>query len=191
VIRCFRFGLPFLLSSASMVAVILVITQLLAVVEAQTAQTTATAQTQKEQVPEKPSHVQTARVAGNWQVAWQGRLGTEHCTVHFEQDGTKLTGTLQDLRGVMPLSGTVDEKKISFEVQFGGLRLFTTRFTGTANGDKIDGTSQAVGVGGGGAFLGHPGEIVHPEHPWTAERVAEQPSQATQAGSNSNPPARN
>lgn len=149
------------------------------------------APSQKDAVSEKPSQVQPIEVAGNWKLSWQGRLGTEECVLHLEQDGTKLTGTFQDLHGVMPISGTVDGKKLSFEVQFKGARPFTTQFTGTVDGDKIEGTSQAVGVNGGGAFLGHAGEVVHPEHPWTADRVANQPSQSTQASSNSNPSAKN
>jgi hypothetical protein len=156
-----------------------------------TAQSQVAAQAQKNAIPEKQSRIQPAAVAGNWQVSWQGRLGTEECALHLQQDGAKLTGTFQDLRGVMPLSGTVDEKKLSFEVQFMGARPFTTRFTGTVDGDKIEGTSQAVGVNGGGAFLGHAGEVVHPEHPWTAARVANQPSQSTQISPNSNPSAKN
>lgn len=153
---------------------------------AEAGQTTAqtTGQTQKDPVPDKASHVSPTEVAGNWQVSWQGRLGAEPVALHLQQDGAKLTGTFQDFHGIMPLSGTVDEKKISFEVQFKGPRPFTTQFTGTVDGDKIEGTSQAVGVeSGGGAFLGHGGEVVHPEHPWTGKRVANQPPPSGQAGS--------
>ncbi len=145
------------------------------------------APTKKDVVLEKTSRVQPADVAGNWQVSWQGRLGTEQCLVQLQQDGRKLSGTFRDLHGVMPLSGTIDEKKLSFEVQFSGARPFSTQFTGSADGDKIEGTSQAVGVDGGGAFLGHAGEVVHPEHPWTAKRIADQPThQPASAGDNSN-----
>ena len=120
-----------------------------------------------------------ADVAGKWQVSWQGRLGTEQCTLQFQQDGTKLTGTLQDQRGLAPLSGTVDDKQVSFEVKFQGPRPFTTRFTGVVDAAKIEGTSQAVGVGGSGAYMGHAGEVVQPEHPWTAKRIANPPPQAS------------
>ena len=153
---------------------------------AQTQATQATAQT--DAASAKPSHLPPAQVAGNWQVSWQGRLGTEQVQLHLQQDGAKLTGTFQDLRGSSTLSGTIDEKTISFDVQFAGPRPFTTRFTGTAESDKIEGTSQAVGVG---AFLGHPGEIVHPDHPWTAKRVADQPAQTGANGSSPNAPAQN
>jgi opacity protein-like surface antigen len=130
-------------------------------------------------------------VSGKWQVAWQGRLGTEQCTLQLQQDSSnKLKGTLQDLHGISPLSGTIDGKKVVFDVTIQGSRPFTTQFTGTVDADKIKGTSQAINVGGAGAFLGHGGEVVQPEHPWTAKRVADQPAQSN-AGSNQNPPARN
>jgi hypothetical protein len=113
-----------------------------------------------------------ADVSGKWQVSWQGRLGTEQCTLQLQQDGTKLSGTFQDQRGLSPLAGTVDDKQVSFEVQFQGPRPFTTKFKGTLDSGKIEGPSQAIGVGGSGAYLGHGGEIVQPEHPWSAKRIA-------------------
>ncbi|MGB6384169.1 MAG: hypothetical protein WBD25_22145 [Terriglobales bacterium] len=150
--------------------------------------------TQKDLAPEKPSHAQSADVSGDWQVSWQGRLGAEECLLHLQQDGTKLTGTLKSLHGLSSLSGTVDSetvndagKRISFDVKFEGPHPFTTRFTGTANDGKIEGTSQAISVGGSGAYLGHAGEIAQPEHPWTAVRVV---NQFAKTGSDPNPPAK-
>jgi hypothetical protein len=141
--------------------------------------------------PDKPLLAQPLDVSGDWRAAWQGRLGTEQCVVHLQMKGTKLTGTFHDLRGTSPLSGTVDANRISFDVQFPGPRPFTIRFSGTADSAKITGTSQAVGVGGAGAYLGHAGEVVQPEHPWTAKRDTDQAAQSREAGSNPNPPARN
>jgi hypothetical protein len=120
---------------------------------------------------------QTPDISGDWQVSWQGRLGTEECVLHFQKEGAKLTGTFDDLRGSFPVAGTVDGKQITFEVHFPGPRPFTTRFTGTVANGKIEGTSQAIGVGGSGAYLGHGGEVVQPEHPWTAKRAAEATTQ--------------
>lgn len=125
-----------------------------------------------QQTPPTSTTANPADVSGKWQVSWQGRLGTEQCTLQFEQAGTKLSGTFQDQRGLSPLAGTVDDKQVSFEVQFHGPRPFTTKFKGTLDSGKIEGTSQAIGVGGSGAYLGHGGEIVQPEHPWTAKRIA-------------------
>jgi len=139
---------------------------LTAVLAAQTPDTT----------PAKP-----ANVAGEWEMSWQGRLGTEKCTFDLQQDANKLKGTFHDQRGASQLTGTVDGKTITFEVKFQGLRPFTTKFTGTVDNDKIEGKSKAIGVGGSGAFLGHAGEVEQPEHPWTANR----PQQTTGASQNS------
>jgi hypothetical protein len=146
------------------------------------------AQIAKDQAATKASHADPVAVAGNWQMSWTGRLGVEQCVLHLQQDGTKLSGTFQDLRGISQLSGTADNKKIMFEVQFRGSHPFTTRFTGTMNSEKIEGTSEAVGVQ---AYLGHPGEIVHPEHPWTATRIIIQPNQSAATNSSSQTPAKN
>ncbi|HXM09456.1 MAG TPA: hypothetical protein VN946_05870 [Terriglobales bacterium] len=163
-------------------ALLLALTASFAAALAQTVQTTG--QVQKDPVADQSARVQPAEVAGSWQVSWQGRLGTEPGVLHLQREGTKLTGTFQDLHGSSPLTGTVDGKTISFDVKFNGPRPFTTRFTGTADGDKLAGTSQAVGVEGGGAFLGHPGEIVHPEHPWTAKRAQNQATPSSEAAAN-------
>jgi hypothetical protein len=121
---------------------------------------------------------QASDISGDWQVSWQGRLGTEECVLHLRKEDAKLTGTFEDLRGSFPLTGTVDGKHITFEVHFSGPRPFTTRFTGNLAAGKLEGASQAIGIGGSGAYLGHGGEVVQPEHPWTAKRAAEAASQS-------------
>jgi len=80
------------------------------------------------------------------------------------------------------LSGTVEGNNISFDVPFQGSRAYTIAFKGTLEGDKISGTSQAKNMGSTGPYLGHGGEIVQPEHPWTATRQADPPSSRTQKG---------
>jgi len=151
-------------------------------------------QTEKDAAAQKTSRAQPADVSGDWQVSWEGRLGTAPGTLHLQQDGKKLTGTFKDLHGLSSLSGTVDENRISFDVQFQGAHPFTTRFVGNANGEKIEGTSQAVNVGEGGAFLGHGGEVVNPEHPWKAKRGtatpgANQAATSGEIGAKPSPPA--
>jgi hypothetical protein len=136
-----------------------------------------------------------ANVSGKWQVLLEGRLGTEPGVLQLQQDGAKLAGTFQDLHGFSPLSGTVVENQVSFDVQFQGQRPFTIRFTGTvdkpADANELKGTSQAILPDGGKVFLGHAGEVAHPEHPWTAKRIPNQPAPSGETGSNSSPPARN
>jgi hypothetical protein len=141
---------------------------------------------------EKTSQPQLADASGDWQVSWEGRMGTEQGTLLLKQDGSKLTGTFKDLHGVSSVSGTVEGNRISFEVKFEGKYPFSTRFTGAANGGKLEGKSQGINVNdGGGAYLGHGGEIVHPEHPWTAIRVANQPAQSASEGTKVNPVVKN
>jgi hypothetical protein len=153
------------------------------------------AQNQKD-VPEKTSQEQLADASGDWQVSWEGRMGTEQATLRLRQDGAKLSGTFKDVHGLSSVSGTISktagENKISFDVKFEGRYPFTTRFNGSASGGKLEGTSQGINVtDGAGAYLGHGGEIVHPEHPWTAIRIANQPAQSADSGSKVNPVAKN
>ncbi|HTC58146.1 MAG TPA: hypothetical protein VK706_17155 [Candidatus Sulfotelmatobacter sp.] len=136
-----------------------------------------------------------ASVSGKWQVLLEGRLAKEPGVLQLQQDGSKLTGTFQDSHGLSPVSGTVVETQVSFDVQFQGQHPFTIRFTGTADnsadGIELKGSSQAILPDGGKVFLGHAGEVVHPEHPWTAKRIPNQPAQSGETGSNPSPSARN
>ncbi len=115
-------------------------------------------------------------VTGDWQVAWQGRLGTEQCTLKLQSKDGVLSGTFQNLRGTSPVLGTLKGNQISLDVKFQGARPYTVRFTGIAEDGKLTGTSQATSVGTSGAYLGHGGEIVQPDHPWTAKRILTQSS---------------
>ena len=177
MIRCWRFISIFLLFSASIVA---------AAVPLTAENQPPAVSTQENDAPAKS---QPKDFGGNWQVAWTNRGGTQQCILRLQQDGQKLTGTFQDGHGTSPLSGTVDEKQITFNVQFGGRYPFTIQFSGIATGGSIEGTSKAIGVEG--AFLGHGGEIVHPEHPWTAKRLAGQSIQSSGASPNPSTPAKN
>lgn len=115
---------------------------------------------------ENPVHVQ-----GRWQASWTGRLGSEPVVLILKQHGAKLTGELLRASGATQLSGTIEGKEISFLVNFRGPKPYSILFTGSVKGDSIQGTSQAQNVGTSGAYLGHGGEIVLPDHPWTATRV--------------------
>jgi hypothetical protein len=109
-------------------------------------------------------------VQGKWQASWQGRLGSQPITLELKQKGTKLSGQLLRAQGRSHLFGTVEGNQVSFDVNFSGPRPFTILFKGIVEGDSIKGTSQAQDVGAHGAYLGHGGEIVQPDHPWTAVR---------------------
>jgi hypothetical protein len=119
---------------------------------------------------------QPANVAGNWQLSWQGRQGAQQSTVQIQQDGSKLTGTMQGPRGSAPLTGSIEGNNISFNVQFQGERRnFTLAFSGTADADKMSGTFQPQG-GGRGRRGGKGDEGKQAGRSWTATRQADQPS---------------
>ena len=126
---------------------------------------------------ENPAHVQ-----GKWQASWTGRLGSEPVTLMLKQHGTKLSGKLFRASAAMPLTGSIEGKEISFVVNFPGPKPYTILFKGSLKGDSIKGTSQAQDVGPSGAYLGHGGEIVQPDRPWTATRVRVERQQVAIAG---------
>jgi hypothetical protein len=112
-------------------------------------------------------------VSGTWQISWTVRLGTAHATVELKQDGSKLTGTFQQNGVSSPVAGTFQGKNITFEVAFQGPRPYTIEFNGDVDAEKMNGKSRAKNVEGAGAYLGHGGEVVYPDHPWTASRAPE------------------
>jgi hypothetical protein len=79
---------------------------------------------------------QPLNVAGRWNVSWQARLGTEQAEVELQQDGSKLSGTFHDPHHTCVLSGTIEGKSVSFNVNFTGPRPYTIAFKGTLDGDK-------------------------------------------------------
>ena len=113
----------------------------------------------------------SANVRGKWQASWTGRLGSEPVMLVLKQQGSKVTGKM--LRGTTatPLTGTIAGNEISMLVNFAGPKPYTILFKGSVEGDSIQGTSQAQSVGKRGAYMGHGGEIVQPDRPWTATRM--------------------
>ncbi len=86
-----------------------------------------------------------AKVAGKWEITWEGRNGTQTSTVTFEQDGEKLKGTVtsqfQGQTRESPLEGSVKGKEISFTVKRQTPRgELTQEFKGTVDGDTMKGT---------------------------------------------------
>src|SRR3984957_11249318 len=88
-------------------------------------------------------------IGGAWQISWEGRGGSQQATIQIQQDGSKLSGTFQGSQGSTPLNGSVGGDNISFSVQVQGRRTMTLIFTGTIDGDKMSGTFQPQGGGGG------------------------------------------
>jgi hypothetical protein len=114
---------------------------------------------------------QAPGLAGQWQVAWQGRIGTEHATLLLQPRGQELSGSFRTAQGSVPLVGSVHGPELSFAVDFPGPPPYRILFSGTAQGDQIGGRAQPQDVNGQ-AFAGHGGEVSPQYYTWTAVRMA-------------------
>ena len=82
-----------------------------------------------------------AKVAGKWELTWEGRNGTQTSAVTFEQDGEKLKGTISGPRGESPFEGSIKGKDITFSVKRQTPNgEFVQEFKGTVDGDTMKGT---------------------------------------------------
>jgi hypothetical protein len=132
---------------------------------------TATGFAAAEERPDQP-----ANVAGNWQIQWEARLGTEKATVRFRQDGTKLTGVFHGQLGSPTVSGTVQGKNVRFTLEFTGKYPFRLTFTGPVEGDTMSGK---FGVGGVETGYDPHGENARPtDYSWKASRIPDQDGQS-------------
>jgi hypothetical protein len=110
-------------------------------------------------------------VAGQWQLSWRGRIGTEQATVLFQPSGHTLSGSFRTPRVTAPLSGSVVGAKLSFAVDFPGPPAYRILFSGLAHGNQIEGQALPQDVNGH-AFAGHGGEVPRDYYTWSARRVA-------------------
>jgi hypothetical protein len=96
-------------------------------------------------------------VTGTWEITSESPRGTMTRNVTFEQEGDKLTGSIETRSGSVPIQqGSIDGNKISFTVVFSRAgNDFEMTYTGTVNGDTAKGTFQTPR-----------GEV-----PWTGKRV--------------------
>jgi hypothetical protein len=83
---------------------------------------------------------------------WSGQVSTPNgdlqITVHFKQDGDKLTGTSDPPMGgdPSPLENCkIDGNKVYWEISFNGM---TIQHEGTVNGDEMKVTAKSAGEGG-------------------------------------------
>jgi hypothetical protein len=94
-----------------------------------------------------------ADVSGKWTFEQQGRNGAQTNTLTLKADGAKLTGSLDGGRGATDISdGKVDGNNISFSVtrtMGQGGQSFTTKYTGTLDGDSLKLEFERPGRGGG------------------------------------------
>jgi hypothetical protein len=82
-----------------------------------------------------------AKVAGTWEMTFEGRNGTVTRTLTIEQDGGTINGSMEGRRGPAPLEGSVQGNKISFTVKRETPNgTFTLEYSGTVEGDAMKGT---------------------------------------------------
>jgi hypothetical protein len=82
-----------------------------------------------------------AKVAGTWEMTFEGPGGTRTQTLKIQQDGSTIKGTITGRRGELPLEGSVTGNKISFAVTRETPNgTFTIEYAGTVDGDSMKGT---------------------------------------------------
>jgi hypothetical protein len=108
--------------------------------------------------------------AGQWQLSWRGRIGTEQAMVALQSHGEALSGSFNGAHGSLPLSGSLHGTGISFTVDFPGPPAYRILFSGVVRTDRIEGNAQPQGVDGR-AFAGHGGEVAPDYYSWSATRI--------------------
>lgn len=86
---------------------------------------------------------QDINVTGDWEMTTQSPRGERTSVVHFEQEGEKLTVTMQMMREEVTAEGTVKGNKIEWSVTRSTPRgEFTATYTGTVEGESMSGKAQ-------------------------------------------------
>jgi len=86
-----------------------------------------------------------AKVAGKWELSWEGRNGTQTSTVTFEQDGEKVKGTMTMNFGGQsretPVEGTIKGKDLTFTMKMQTPNGEMTReYKAAVDGDAMKGS---------------------------------------------------
>ncbi len=87
---------------------------------------------------------QDVNVTGDWEMTTQSPRGERTQTIHIEQDGEKITVTMQGRGGEeITAEGTVKGNKIEWSMTRSTPRGdFTITYTGTVEGDTMSGEAQ-------------------------------------------------
>jgi len=97
-----------------------------------------------------------AKVAGTWEMTYEGPRGTRTQTLTIQQDGSTIKGTAKGQRGEAPLEGSVTGNNIKFTITRETPNgTFTLEYAGTVEGDSMKGTVHSERFDG----------------EWTAKRV--------------------
>jgi hypothetical protein len=86
---------------------------------------------------------ETASAAGTWTVSIQAQHGSRTQKMTVQQDGTKISGSVQGYGGDNELQGTVEGNNIHFRISMNTARGgMTVEYRGTIQGDSMNGTLQ-------------------------------------------------
>lgn len=87
---------------------------------------------------------QDVNVTGDWEMTVKSPRGERTRNIHFEQDGEKLTVTMEGRGGEkITGEGTIKENKIEWSITRSTPRgEFTITYTGTVEGDTMSGEAQ-------------------------------------------------
>jgi hypothetical protein len=93
---------------------------------------------------------QSTNVTGDWDVTINSPQGARQGKISFKQEGDKLTGTLKNQRGDVPIEGEVKGKEIKFKytVKFQE-QDFTITMSGNVDGDAMKGDADFGGLAQG------------------------------------------
>ena len=88
-------------------------------------------------------NAQDVSVTGDWEMTTQSPRGERASDIHFDQDGEKLTVTMQMMSEEVTAEGTVKGNKIEWEVTRSTQRGdMTISYSGTVEGDTMSGEAQ-------------------------------------------------
>jgi hypothetical protein len=88
-------------------------------------------------------NAQDINVTGDWEMTTQSRRGERTSDVHFEQEGEKLTVTMQIMGEKATAEGTVKGNKIDWSITRSTQRGdMTIAYSGTIEGDTMSGEAQ-------------------------------------------------
>jgi hypothetical protein len=93
---------------------------------------------------------QSANAAGTWDATFTSPQGTSNAQMILKQDGGKITGTIKDQRGEMPIEGTIDGKdlKLKFTIKFQNNDMVIS-LAATQEGAGIKGSADYGGFASG------------------------------------------
>lgn len=82
-------------------------------------------------------------VSGEWEITSEGRQGPRTQTIKIEQDGEKITVTMEGRMGEVTGEGTIKDNKIEWKITRTMRDMeMTITYTGTVDGDTMSGEME-------------------------------------------------